>query len=149
MLQMTGQVIPDLWNKPKSCIMQLKNYREKSYKYTEKASEIARSMMLAGIGIIWIIRTDKNGLTLSDRELLFPLTIMAITLIVDFLQYLLGGTIWIAFYKKHEKAGNKDTDSVLNTKKWRTNVLYFIYYLKFTGTILAYFLIIKALFKYY
>lgn len=129
--------------------MELKNYREKSYKYTEKASEIARSMMLAGIGIIWIIRTDKNGLTLSDKELLFPLTIMAITLIVDFFQYLLGGTIWITFYKRHEKAGKKDTDDVLNTKKWRTNVLYAIYYLKFALTILAYVLIIKALFKYY
>lgn len=129
--------------------MELKNYREKSYKYTEKASEIARSMMLAGIGIIWIIRTDKSDLTLSDPELLYPLTIMAITLIIDFVQYLLGGTIWISFYKHHEKTGKKDTDDVLNTKKWRTDILYAIYYLKFTLTIIAYLLIIKALFNYY
>ena len=129
--------------------MELEKYRDKSYKYTEKASEIARSMMLAGIGIVWIIRTDKEGLTLSDPELLWPLIIMAFTLMIDFSQYLLGGAIWISFYRFHEKAGVGDKDDILNDKKWRTITLYAMFYLKFALTILAYVLIIKVLFNYY
>lgn len=129
--------------------MELKEYKNTSYKYTEKASEIARQMMLAGIGIIWIIRTDNSGLSLSDSELKWPLAIMAITLLVDFSQYLLGGAIWIRFYRNHESKGVEGTADVKNDKPWRSEVLYWFYYIKFLLTIIAYGLIIKVLFAYY
>lgn len=129
--------------------MELEKYKERSYEYTAKASEIARSMMLAGIGIVWIIRTDKNGLTLSHPELLWPLMVMAITMFIDFAQYFLGGIIWIQFYRHYEKRGKNDKDDVTNEKLWRKNVLYMLYYAKFIGVIIAYILILRSLFHYY
>ena len=42
--------------------MELKEYKKKSHEYTAKASEIARQINFAGIGIIWIIRTSSDTL---------------------------------------------------------------------------------------
>lgn len=128
--------------------MQLKEYKSKSYEYTAKASEIGRQLNFAGIGIIWIVKTTFPELKLTDSQLLLPLVFITVSLVLDFLQYLIGGVIWIAFYKSKEKAGISQSEDV-KSREWRSRVLYVFYYVKFTFMFLAYLFIIKTLFTYF
>ncbi|PKO99319.1 MAG: hypothetical protein CVU03_02260 [Bacteroidetes bacterium HGW-Bacteroidetes-2] len=128
--------------------MKLENYKKKSHEYTAKASEIARQLNFAGIGIIWIVKTTFPELKLSDSELLLPLVLIALSLVFDFLQYLVGGIIWIIFYNNKQKNGISNTADV-QTTKWRSRVLYTFYYIKFTLMFIAYLFIIKILFQYF
>jgi len=129
--------------------MELKNYKQKSHDYTSKASEIARQLNFAGIGIIWIIKTTFPELKLGSSELLIPLALIALSLLFDFLQYLTGGIIWILFYKKKEKEGiSKDFDLTVENE-WRSQLLYVFYYVKFILMFIAYIFIIKTLFNYF
>lgn len=128
--------------------MELKEYKTKSHEYTAKASEIARQLNLAGIGIIWIVKTAFPELKLSDFQLLMPLILISISLIFDFLQYFIGGVIWIRFYKNKEKAGISKTMDV-QSPEWRNKILYVFYYIKFAFMFLAYIFIVITLFKYF
>ncbi|MEJ1222918.1 hypothetical protein [Sediminicola sp. 1XM1-17] len=128
--------------------MELKEYKQKSHNYTEKASEIARNLNFAGIGIIWVVKTTFPELKLSDFQLLFPLILITISLILDFLQYLIGGIIWIAFYKSKEKVGVAKTADV-KSPEWRNRVLYGFYYLKIASIFFAYIFIVITLFNYF
>ncbi|MCM4173048.1 hypothetical protein DHD32_16305 [Arenibacter sp. TNZ] len=128
--------------------MKLEGYKTKSHDYTAKASEIARQLNFAGIGIIWIVKTTFPELKLSDSQLLLPLVFITVSMILDFLQYLIGGIIWIKFYKRMEKAGTSQTEDV-QSPEWRSAVLYRFYYVKFTFMFLAYMSIIKTLFAYF
>ena len=128
--------------------MELKEYKNKSHEYTAKASEIARQLNFAGIGIIWIIRTSNDNLELSNSVILVPLILISISLIFDFFQYFFGGVIWINFYRQKEKEGISRDSDVLS-ESWRNRVLYFFYYLKFIFMLIAYIFIIKALFNYF
>lgn len=128
--------------------MELKEYKKKSHEYTAKASEIARQINFAGIGIIWIIRTSSDTLELSNSVVLTPLILISISLLFDFCQYFFGGVIWINFYRKKEKEGLSRDSDVLS-KTWRNKVLYGFYYLKFIFMVIAYIFIIKALFSYF
>lgn len=128
--------------------MKLEDYKKKSHEYTAKASEIARQLNFAGIGIIWIIKTTFPELKLSDSQLLLPLLLISISLISDFLQYLFGGIIWIEFYKSKEKRGFSATTD-LKSAEWRNKILYIFYYAKFALMFAAYIFIIKTLFIYF
>lgn len=128
--------------------MELKDYKTKSHEYTAKASEIARQLNLAGIGIIWIVKTAFPELKLSDFQLLMPLVLISISLVSDFLQYFIGGVIWIQFYKSKEKAGVSKTSDV-QSPEWRNRILYGFYYIKFICMFLAYIFIIITLFNYF
>ncbi|PKA99102.1 hypothetical protein B0O79_2802 [Flavobacteriaceae bacterium MAR_2009_75] len=128
--------------------MELKEYKIKAHEYTAKASEIARQLNFAGIGIIWIVKTAFPDLKLSEFQLLMPLILISISLLSDFLQYFVGGMIWIAFYRNREEAGiSKNTD--VQSPEWRNKILYTFYYIKFASMFLAYIFIIITLFKYF
>lgn len=128
--------------------MKLEDYKKKSHEYTAKASEIARQLNFAGIGIIWIVRTTFPELKLSDFQLLLPLLLISISLISDFFQYLIGGIIWIEFYKSKEKRGISGTTD-LKSPEWRNRILYIFYYVKFVFMVVAYIFIMKTLFVYF
>jgi hypothetical protein len=127
--------------------MELKEYKKKSHEYSGKASDLARQINYAGLGIIWIIiSTNITVISLKNSLTLFPLILISISLFFDFAQYFIGGIIWIRFYKNNEKKGIGKNDDILSAK-WRSNVLYFFYYSKFILTITAYIFIFIALIK--
>ena len=128
--------------------MELKDYKKTSQDYSAKASEIARQVNFAGIGIIWIIKTSKTTIELNNCLILVPLILISISLLFDFAQYLIGSILWIYFYRTKEKAGVSKTSDVVS-KPWRSNILYVLYYIKFALMIVAYIFIIKALFAFY
>jgi hypothetical protein len=131
--------------------MELEKYKTNSHDYTAKASDIARQINFAGIGIIWIIRTSNDNISLSDSSLLTPLILISISLLLDFSQYLLGGILWINFYNKKRKEGiSKEIDVSIDPKnEWRTQLLYTLYFLKFTFMFISFIFIFKTLFSFY
>lgn len=127
--------------------MLLDKYKEDSKKYTEKASEIARQINFAGIGIIWIITSEK-GIIIKDSLFIYPLFIITLSLLFDFFQYFLGGIIWITFYNNKKKEGlpiNQD----ITSKPWRKRIIYSFYYIKFALTLAGYIFMAIALLTYF
>lgn len=128
--------------------MKLKEYKNVSHKYTAEASKIGRNIALAGIGIIWIVAQDTE-MTLGDSELTVPLILIACSLLVDFFQYILGGLLWIYFYRIKEKDENLNDESDIKSKSWRSNLLYVLYYIKFSLMIFAFIKLTKILLDLY
>lgn len=65
----------------------------KKNKYTERSSEIARTLCLSGLAVVWIFRTP----TLTGSSLAPSLTwvagIIVVALLVDLLQYVVGAEV--------------------------------------------------------
>jgi len=85
----------------------LKECRETFNTYSGQASEIARSMTLAGIAIVWVLReADKTNVTGKIPEALFwPLCLFALSALFDLAQYILSALIWHHFFREKEKQG--------------------------------------------
>jgi len=79
--------------------MKLDDAREFYYFFTGKTSEIVRQLALAGIAVIWIFKIGQNQI---PSELLLPLYLIAVTLVLDFLQYFVAATIWGVFSRHQE-----------------------------------------------
>ena len=124
--------------------MELKEYKNKGQEMTAKTSDICRQLGFAGIGIIWILKSDKIYLDLTHTVLITPLIIITLSLFVDFLHYFIGGIIWLRFYRKKEKEGFLN-DSDIKSKSWRSNLMYVLYFFKIGLMFIAYIFVIKAL----
>lgn len=81
--------------------MNLKEARDKYYESSAKASELTRSLALAGIGIAWVF---KNGQTLKiPGELLLPCALFVFVLMLDYFQYTLATLMWSARARLEER----------------------------------------------
>ena len=124
--------------------MKLENYKTSGHKYTEKASDICRQLNFAGIGIVWIIITTYLDLNLADSLIIYPLVLISLSLMLDVFHYILGGYFWTSFYGKKEKEVVK-ADEDIKSPRWKSNILYVLYYSKLGLMILAYIFIVRAL----
>ena len=62
----------------------------KKNKYTERASEISRTLCLSGLAVVWIFRTPTQiGSTLAP-SLILVAGLIVVALLVDLLQYVVG-----------------------------------------------------------
>lgn len=128
--------------------MKLSKYREKSNEYTAKASEIVRQLSLAGVAIIWLFKSssqesDNSGQPLIDRYLIIPLISLSIALLVDLVQYIIGGQIWINFFRGKEKEyeNNIDDPDIKAPDNLRIPI-YICYYLKILLLVFSYIFLI-------
>ena len=58
--------------------MKLQDFNAASDYYTEKASEIIRYLILAGIGIIWLFKYSEGEKQGIDRFLIWPLVLLCL-----------------------------------------------------------------------
>lgn len=82
--------------------MNLDELKERYYKISEKASDIARQLAFAGIALIWTFKTESaNGSYILDLELLWSGAFIVGALGCDLLQYVSGTLIygWFRDYK--------------------------------------------------
>lgn len=128
--------------------MKLSEFRKRSNEYTAKASEITRQLSLAGIAIIWLFKNENTGSVettthLLDKYLLWPLFFLSVSLLLDLVQYLIGGIIWINFFRKEEdKLQNTSDDPDIKAPKKYNKPIYVVYYTKIVMMVLAYIFII-------
>ncbi|THA41794.1 hypothetical protein [Streptomyces sp. A1547] len=104
--------------------MKLEDARQAYYDASDKASEIARSLALAGIGIVWLL---AGGLTTSGIKLtqdqLWALILLAACLCFDLLQYLYKTIAWSWWARIKEPHANADGEvgkakALMNRPSW-------------------------------
>jgi hypothetical protein len=87
--------------------MKLSEARDAYETLSGKASEIARQLSLAGIAVIWVFKSGTDQAPSIDQHLLRAALFIALALSFDFLQYLVGTTIWFVYFRKKEKEGKR------------------------------------------
>lgn len=135
-------------------IMKLSKYKEEAQYFTEKLSEINRYLSFAGIAIIWIFKNESSGQFDIPNELILPLVFLTGSLILDFLQYIYGATVWTIFFRHHEnkKKNNpelkKYKDDDIKAPKALANISYFgLFYPKVIVNLIGYIILIMYLCK--
>jgi hypothetical protein len=88
--------------------MNLKEAREFYYYYSEAASDVSRKLNFAGLALIWLFKINDNGQDHIPSELLFPCTLIILSLSFDILQYIYGTAAWGIFSRQKEKEGNDE-----------------------------------------
>jgi hypothetical protein len=124
--------------------MKLKDVRDAYYTYTGKASDILRYLGLAGIGIVWVFKSQIGDKFSLPKGLIIPTILMVVGLILDVLQYITGSIIWGAYNRHKEKQNTKENEEFLAPRKlnWPTN---FLFWAKFVSITLAYCLVLSFL----
>ena len=126
--------------------MKLSEFRKRSHEYTSKASEITRQLVLAGIAIIWLFKEkDTNAL---DSFAILPLIVLGFALLFDLVQYIVGGQLWISFFREKEREAKPGEDPDIKAPAKLSKVLYNLYWTKIGLTGIAYVLIIIFLIKH-
>lgn len=124
--------------------MKLSEYRKIANDYTAKASEITRQLNLGGIGIVWLFKSSESG-PLLERFLIFPLIFLSLALLLDLIQYVIGGLTWITFFREHEKNVGLGSDPDIQAPSSKSRPIYILYYLKIIFMLFAYFFIVGFL----
>jgi hypothetical protein len=129
--------------------MDLIEYNKKADEYTAKASEIIRQLAFGGIAIIWLFKTTINGKDVIDRFLIYPLAVLALTLLIDLFQYLLGAIIWKRFFRREEQKRERNNvkDADVRAPKKLSAPLYILFGLKSILMLTSYILIVIFLFN--
>ena len=83
--------------------MKLSGYLETYYDVSGKASDVARSASLGGIGLVWVFRVDAKPAAALPKELLWPTAMFAAALALDLLQYTVSTITWGIFHRYHER----------------------------------------------
>lgn len=123
------------------------NYKADYYYFTGKASEIVRSLSLAGIAVVWIFKVSGEKVTLA-HELLYTLKWFITALALDLLQYVIGSLIWYFYYMYlEEKIKRKiiEPDEDVKAPQVLPIIINIIFILKITATVVAYIVLLKYL----
>ena len=117
--------------------MKLEDAREAYQALSGKASDIVRQISLAGVGLIWVFKSGTGTPLSLDPPLLKAALFIVLSLFFDFLQYLLGATIWFVYFRHKEKQHTKEQAEFeappqLNWPTWG------LFYLKSAMMLIAY-----------
>jgi hypothetical protein len=117
--------------------MKLEDARAAYEALSGKASDIIRQISLAGVGLIWIFKSGTGASLSLDPPLLKAAFFIFLSLLFDFLQYLLGTAIWFAYFRYKEKQGTKESADFLAPPalNWPT---WGLFYLKSAMMLIAY-----------
>lgn len=128
--------------------MKLSKYREDSDYYSRSASSINRNLSFSGIAIIWLFtQSEESGLELQ-RILIISLALLAISLLIDLLQYCFGFYKWSKFHRQQElntiQAGQELDEEKIDVlaPTGIKSVIDTFFWLKIGSNIIAYALII-------
>ena len=106
-----------------------------------KVSDLNRTLILSGIGIVWIfVKIDNNGLVCLPINLLWTLILFVSSIALDLLQYVIS-IIVNAIFLRRKRIKKKMPD-------WYSYVPWVMWSLKVLIMIMAYILITIYLFDY-
>jgi len=103
--------------------MKLAYLRERYTYYSGEASGIVRQLAFAGIALVWLFKTEVDKQWKIPAELLPATALIVLTLILDFLQYVVGSLVWAAYNRSKERAGTNEESEFLAPRpiNWPTN----------------------------
>lgn len=128
--------------------MKLSDWKKVGRDYTERASNISRSLVLSGIAIIWVIVESDDSIKLSEPLLFWAVLLLGLAIFLDFLHYLIAGIIWTTFYNVKHKEGVRADEDITPKGPLRRRTVYFFYYTKFIVMFVAYLLVFISVIKY-
>ena len=90
-----------------------KKARADYYAFSGKVSDICRQLNLAGIAVIWILRTDiaHSGGVAWTKFLIWPLALCVLGLAFDLLQYIWQTAVWGTFQHRKGKETQASIDA--------------------------------------
>jgi hypothetical protein len=109
--------------------MTIKEYWNDFYTFSGKASDISRSLVLAGIAVIWIFSISKENTTILPSNLIHPLELFIATLAFDLAQYVYATIAWGIYCRFKEKElgpDSKDDFYAPSEINWPTWMLFAI-----------------------
>ncbi|HEX8243120.1 MAG TPA: hypothetical protein VF541_06485 [Longimicrobium sp.] len=86
--------------------------RESYYELSGRASDAVRQLAFAGIAVIWVFKSERNGVVSVPGELLLPGLLIVAGLFLDLLQYVVAAFLWSRFTRREERRGAKPDDPV-------------------------------------
>jgi hypothetical protein len=126
--------------------MKLSEWKQDSYFFSGKVSEITRQLALAGIAVIWIFRYTYSNNPVVPLQLTIPLGLLAISLTLDLLQYVYATVAWTIFHRHHEKWSTiNESDPDILAPEWINWPAWILFGLKIVVVIIAYSVIIAYL----
>jgi len=128
--------------------MRLSQYKQESYELSGKASDVTRTAALAGIGIVWVFRTDPTTVPAIPQQLLTPLLLFAAALAADLLHYVVGAMIWGTFHRYHEsRLTDPGQDPKISHPFYLAYPIFLFFYSKIAFSIAGYTLLGRYLFN--
>lgn len=128
--------------------MKLQDILDQYHQDSSQASDIARNLNYALLGVVWILSKENIG-NLIDYK--YPLILIVISLASDFLQYFLRGLLVKCHFDKQEKKAT-DGDGNINEEfdadpypRYIKIVAQLFYYLKLISTAVAAIIIVCRL----
>jgi hypothetical protein len=122
----------------------LSDYMAVYYEFSGKASDVARNLAFAGIALIWLFRIENEPTPRIPPQLLPPLTLLAMSLGLDLLQYISATCVWGIFQWHHERTlKDKSQDPQLAASTWLKLPQFGFFALKLISVLAAYALIVK------
>ena len=108
---------------------------------TGKASDVGRQLAYAGIATIWLLRSD--GERPFGFVLLIALTLIAMALFVDFLQYVYCSRVWKTFYNEQFSKHCSD-DALVDIPDSLSDSIYRFFWTKITLLVFGYGLLLTG-----
>jgi hypothetical protein len=126
--------------------MKIKEVRKHVDAFSSKASELSRQLAFAGIAVVWIFKNSGQN-AIIPNDFLLPLLLLVLTLVFDFLQYVLGSIEWTIFSHLQENKYNCDDEDqeVDSSSSWINLPHSICFYLKILTVVLGYIFIVKGL----
>ena len=112
---------PDRYEHDRTKISTVKiaELRDTYYEATDKVSELVRQLSLAGIAVVWILRTgDHSGGIKYSSELLRPLVFFVGSLSCDLLQYSYKSAVWGLLNRYYWRRHHDNKADVQVSPKW-------------------------------
>ncbi|SRR5260370_6371669 len=99
--------------------MKVGELRDAYEEATDKVSELVRQLSLAGIAVVWVLRTGEHsgGIKYSD-ELLRPLILFVASLSCDLLQYMYKSVVWDYLNQHYWNIHHDNEVDVRVSKRW-------------------------------
>jgi len=89
--------------------VRLSEYEEDFGWFSSKASDVARSLALAGIAFVWVFKITTGTTPRIPQDLVLPALLFAVTLAADLLQYVSATVVWGLFcWYQERQLGKRD-----------------------------------------
>jgi hypothetical protein len=125
--------------------VKLEDVRTAYYEYSAKVSDIARTLSLAGIGVIWIFKTDSKDGPHVPHALILPAFSLVAALTFDVLHYLVATIIWGSFNRYKERKATKEGTEFRAPVWFNWPTTFVLFPLKILAVAFAYFLLLQFL----
>jgi hypothetical protein len=127
--------------------LKIPDYQEVYRELSGKASELARTLALSGIAVIWVFAvTTKDGHQKLPDALLWPGILIVASLALDLLQYVLSAAVYGIYARALEyKKVSREEDLAAHPRwlNWPANACY---WLKLGGVFAAYCFLLDYMF---